>query len=613
VQVGKKWEGPPTSALLPDIARELSLGNIRIVCLRVSTGLIPIATGEQAMRRLLMTVVTLATTAASMACGQAGTVPPVPSAATMDLRPNIDGFSKEVKSTADLLHLPGYSVAVVEDGKIIYRLNSGSADIENHIPVTDETLFSLASVTKSFTAVMLMQYEEEKKISLDDYLLNYPLDVSKYVPSTIDVNTKLKHVLSMTSGDLPGTTFAYNGWRYSFLSGVFEQVTQLKSTDAYKREVESRILDPLQLRDTFDGIPDNSTAFTNRIAKGYYLQPSSQGIAYKATPYDADNYYPGPAAGLFSTINDLATYTTALDNNSLISRSKYVEMTSPYVNGQGKAMPYGFGWMTQAFRGLNLHWVYGEGRLDSALLLRVPERHLSLIMLANSADPSSATRLHDGNILRSPIALAFLKYFVLPSEIRGTFVDYDADISTIKKELLEEKNKSNPLKFDEVISQAECRYYAANLLHAKTTKPQELLRLLYEIHPQSFDTGDVALMWLMARIDTPDLHEAVERLIRSFDTDTDHRPEVLYSIGAYYEMTGDRENSMKYYKLLADRPGFRDEWYKIDASHKLGRDYLVLGNEQLGRKYIWQSALESRGAGFDSGYLHDLIRELKQP
>jgi hypothetical protein len=117
----------------------------------------------------------------------------------------------------------------------------------------------------------------------------------------------------------------------------------------------------------------------------------------------------------------------------------------------------------------------------------------------------------------------------------------------------------------------------------------------------------------MARINSPDLHDAAERLIRSFDIRTDHRPEVLYSIGAYYEMTGDRPNSMKYYKLLADRPGFRDEWYKIDASLKLGRGYLALGDKQTGREYIWKSALESRGAGFDSGYMRDLLQELKQP
>jgi len=542
--------------------------------------------------------------------GQSGAIQPASSTTAFAVRADPEGFTKEVKVSADLLKLPGYSVAVVQDGKIIYRLNSGEADVENHLPVTDRTIFSLASVTKSFTAVMMMQYEREKKVSLDDYLLNYPVDTSKYTPSTIDANTRLKHVLSMTSGDVPGMTFAYNGWRYSFLSGVFEQTTHLNPTAAYKHEVESRVLEPLSLHDTFDGYPEKPNELTKRVAQGYSLEPGAQGVSYKPVPYDAANYYPGPAAGLFSTIDDLATYTTALDDHRLISSGQYEEMTSPYISVQGKTMPYGFGWMTQTFHGTKLHWAYGEGRADSALLLRVPERRLTLIMLANSTDPSSATRLHDGNALRSPIALAFLKYFVLPAEERGSTIDYDADLSTIKKGLLEEKNKSNSLKFDELIAQAECRYYMAGLLHVNTKRPEELLRLLYEVHPQSFDTGDVALMWLMGRLDSPDLREAAKRLIRSFDVQTDHRPEVLYSIGAYYEMTGDRASSMKYYKLLADRPGFSDEWYKINACLKLGRDYLAVGDKELGRTYIWKSALESRGAGFDSGYMRDLVQEL---
>jgi CubicO group peptidase (beta-lactamase class C family) len=156
--------------------------------------------------------------------------------------------------------------------------------------VTDRTIFSLASVTKSFTAVMMMQYEDEKKISLEDYLLSYPLDTAKYIPSTIDANTRLKHVLSMTSGDIPGVTFNYNGWRYSMLGGVFEQTAHMKPTDAYKHEVETRILEPLKLNDTFDGVPDKPNLLTQRVAQGYFLQPGAEAVSYNPRPYDAANY-----------------------------------------------------------------------------------------------------------------------------------------------------------------------------------------------------------------------------------------------------------------------------------------------------------------------------------
>ena len=536
-----------------------------------------------------------------------------PSHGAVKVQAGPNAFTGEVKRTAELLKLPGYTVAVVQEGKIIYRLNGGDADIQKHLPVTDRTLFSLASVTKSFTAVMMMQYEDEKKISLDDYLLNYPLDTSKYVPSTIEVNTRLKHVLSMTSGDVPGMTFNYSGWRYSLLSGVFEQVTHLEPKAAYEHEVKTRILGPLKLSDTFDGYPEKPNELSMRVAQGYALEPGPQGVSHKPLPYDAGNYYPGPSAGLFSTVDDLAAYTTALDENRLISRARYNEMTSPFVSPDGRTMPYGYGWMTQTFQGLKLHWVYGEGRADSALLLRVPERNLTLIMLANSADPSSAARLHDGNVLRSPIAIAFLKYFVLPESERGVPIDFSNDPPAIKYQILTEASQRNPLRFDELVAQAECRYYIADLSHEKSDKAEQLLRLLYELHPQSFDTGDVALMWMLGRLNTPDLQEPSKQLIRSFDMASDHRPEVLYSIGSFYEVAGDRVNSIKHYKLLADRPNFDDEWYKINGSLRLGRVYMSAGDQELGRTYIWKSALESRGSGFDSGYMRDLVQELRQP
>ena len=511
------------------------------------------------MNRFLKLAFAVSTAAIAVtALGQTG-LPARPASTTINIPADPTGFTLDVKRTAELLKLPGYTVAVVQAGKIIYRLNGGDADVQEHIPVTDSTLFSLASVTKSFSAVMMMQYEEEKKISLDDYLLSYPLDTSKYVPSTIDANTRLKHVLSMTSGDVPGMTFDYSGWRYSFLSGVFEQETHLEAKAAYEHEVESRILGPLKLSNTFDGYPESPTDLSMRVAHGYTLEAGPLGFSHKPVAYDAGNYYPGPAAGLFSTVDDLAAYTTALDENRLISRQRYEEMTSPFVSPDGRTMPYGYGWMTQMFQGLKLHWVYGEGRADSALLLRVPERNLTLIMLANSADPSSAARLHDGNILRSPIAIAFLKYFVLPESERGMAIDFDDDLPVIERQIVTAKSLRNPLRFDELVAQAECRYYMADLAHKKSDKAEQLLRLLYELHPQSFDTSDVALMWMLGRLNTPDLQEPSKRLIRSFGVGLDHRPEVLYSIGFFYENAGDSANSIKYYKLLADRPGFNDE------------------------------------------------------
>lgn len=516
-------------------------------------------------------------------------------------------FASEVKAAGDILHVPGFAVAVVQDGRFLYRQNFGYADVRTQAPVLDSSMFSVASVTKSFTAVMLMQLKAEKRISLNDYLLSYPFDTSKFTPNTVDASTRLSDVLSMTSDNLPERTFNYSGWRYSMLSGVFSKVIKEDPQAAYRQQITSRIFAPLKLENTIDGYPEAPNDYTKRIVQGYRLESGSNGPIYTPVNYDANNYFAGPAAGIFSTIGDLATYTTALDENKLLTPSQYEAMTTPRADRSGRLWPYALGWMSQAVNGVRVNWVYGEGQADSALLVRIPNRHLSLIVLMNSTDSSSAARLHDGNVLWSPIATAFLKFFVLPQNQRGSSIDYDCDIDSIRRGLLASPNS---LKYDELLSQAANRYYMATLLHEKPDHAVALLKLLYELHPQSFDSGDVGLMWLMAQIPAADLRVASARLIRSFDERTERRPEALYSIGTYYSAIDDPAKSMAFYKLLADERGFEDEWYKIDASLRLGRAYRRLGNEELGRKYIWQSAVQSRGAGFDPGYMRDLVKEL---
>src|SRR5690349_19213983 len=94
--------------------------------------------------------------------------------ASADGAPDREAFRHEIKQYADLLRLPGLAVAVVQDGRIVYRQAEGYADAERKEPIRDDSIFWIASVTKTFSAVILMQYVQEGKVSLEDYLLQYP-------------------------------------------------------------------------------------------------------------------------------------------------------------------------------------------------------------------------------------------------------------------------------------------------------------------------------------------------------------------------------------------------------------------------------------------------------
>jgi CubicO group peptidase (beta-lactamase class C family) len=96
-----------------------------------------------------------------------------------------------------------------------------------------------------------------------------------------------------------------------------------------------------------------------------------------------------PATGLLTTVDDLARYMIALDEHALLTRESYSAMTDPFVLNDGRKSPYGLGWSTQVIGGQPVHWHYGYGDSHSALLIRIPKRKVSFILLCNSGAASA--------------------------------------------------------------------------------------------------------------------------------------------------------------------------------------------------------------------------------
>jgi len=372
-------------------------------------------------------------------------------------RPNTQAFDREVRECAELLRLPGLSVAIVQDGTISHRLRFGFSDLDSRKPVGDDNIFWLASVTKTFSAVMLMQYEQEGRLSLDDPLIEYPFTSVGFYPQRIDAKVRLKHVLSHTSEGTPGTAFVYNGARYNFIAGVFEQMSGLKYPEGYTSQLDARIIQPLGLEATLAGYPNtNQNALRARVVTPYVYDRAKQQFTVKRGALNPGAVYPG--TGLLSCIKDLAAYTTALDRDELLTRSSYRKMTSPFLLNDGHASEYGLGWFTSDIAGVRLHWAYGFGDSDSAILLRVPSRKLSLILLCNSTFASEASQLGGGNPLTSPFIVAFLKHFVFEKDPEA--IEYTGDPAKIRDSLNQRLAKDrHPIYFAELLSQAMMRTF----------------------------------------------------------------------------------------------------------------------------------------------------------
>ena len=157
----------------------------------------------------------------------------------------LDAFETELENLRQQMKIPGLSAAVIKDGELVWARGLGYADIENQIPATPETPYHLASVTKTFAAVIIMQLVQEGKLSLDD-------PVSRYGVSLPEGDAVLvRHLMSHTSEGAPGARYQYNGARYGLLS----QVVLAATGRSLQEWVYERILQPLGMENTAPSPP----------------------------------------------------------------------------------------------------------------------------------------------------------------------------------------------------------------------------------------------------------------------------------------------------------------------------------------------------------------------
>ena len=143
------------------------------------------------------------------------------------------------------------------------------------------------------------------------------------------------------------------------------------------------------------------------------------------------------SAGLMSSVLDMAKYDIAIDQNRFVSKETQQLAFTPAVSTRGTKLPYGLGWFTQDYKGTRLIWHYGYWTCNSSLILKVPDRGITFIAMANTDNLSRPTDLGAGDVTSSPVGLAFLKTFIFP-EIYGEelpIVDWSASESALADHL----------------------------------------------------------------------------------------------------------------------------------------------------------------------------------
>lgn len=250
------------------------------------------------------------------------------------------------------------SVLVAENGKVIYREGFGEADKSWGIANTPDTRFRIGSVTKQFTATLILQLVDEGALKLDSTISTYLPEYPKETGARVTIH----HLLTHTSGipsytDIPGfakdhsrnhyepeefaATFSARPldfepgtkWRYSnsgyFVLGVIIEKVTGKLYDQVLRE---RILDPLGLKQTgYDRYDD----VVEKQATGYVASPDG---SFQRAPF-IDPSIPFSAGMMYSTVDDLFKWDQALYGDAFLRNATLrARMFTPHMQG------YGYGW-----------------------------------------------------------------------------------------------------------------------------------------------------------------------------------------------------------------------------------------------------------------------------
>ena len=316
--------------------------------------------------------------------------------------------------------IPGVSLAVLRNGKMLLLKSYGLANVEHQVPVKPETIFQSGSMGKQFTAAAVMILAQENKLSLDD-------KISKYFPDTPASwkDITIRHLLTHTSGlgdypsdiDLrrdyteeeyfasfkkapldfaPGSSWNYSNIGYATLGFLIRKVTG----KYYGDFLQERIFKPLGM--TTARVISEADIVPNRAA-GYRLvrgELKNQEWVSPATNSTADG-------SLYLSILDLAKWDAALYTGSPLTQSSREQIWTPAKLTGGVSKDYGFGWHLADVHGHRLVFHGGAWQGFKTFIMRFLDTKLTIIFLANSWE----TR--DFKFARR-LAAAFYPEFALP-------------------------------------------------------------------------------------------------------------------------------------------------------------------------------------------------------
>jgi D-alanyl-D-alanine carboxypeptidase len=292
-------------------------------------------------------------------CGGGGSTPAPPQPQTISLGSLVDSLANSAMKQQGI---PGMTVALAKNGSMLYAQAYGDSDIATQSVTQTSTIFELGSITKQFTAALIMKLQEQGELQVDDSIHAYLPEYN--FPSAITVRMLLTHtsglanyttftqypswathgaseqtILSAVSQTPllfpPGTQWSYSNSNYFALGAIIEKLTG----QSYSANLEQYIFQPLGLTNTYFSLPPPAQSALGYTLNGTSVIPAL--VCDRSTAFSA--------GALSSNVTDLIAWDNALINGKVVSPASFKAMTAPVDPAIPGGGSYGFGLFLRTF------------------------------------------------------------------------------------------------------------------------------------------------------------------------------------------------------------------------------------------------------------------------
>jgi CubicO group peptidase (beta-lactamase class C family) len=334
-----------------------------------------------------------------------------------ELQPRLDAVAKAIEEKRNELGIPGLSLVIVKDDKVIYQAGHGFKDLERRLPVTPDTLFAIGSCTKAFTATAVVMSADEGKLSLEHSPKKY-LQYFKLQDPDADARVTVRDLLSHRTGlgntDISWYTGVLSreeviraagaakptaklGEKFQYQNVMFSaagEVAAAAEGSTWEQVIARRFFAPLGMKASNTSVKE--TLKSPDFAIGYKLEDKK---ATKVPMRDLTNI--APAGAINSNARDMAQWIRLMlaggvyQGKRLVSEKGFSELTSKQIEtGGGGMRGYGLGWGLLDWHG---HKVLAHsGGIDgfNSIVALMPDQNLGFVMLTNvSTSPILGTAM----------------------------------------------------------------------------------------------------------------------------------------------------------------------------------------------------------------------------